>query len=168
MEWFTNIASSLSGLPWWAILLVVLLSIACTKGIEALLRVWGFQLDWKKYTDAQQKVRDDALVEELKKRIDKLESIVDTQTNKLDIATAAHTKCEIEQERLRGDLNVMKEKVAMLERHDATNKEHTEQLKAETQRKAEEIKAETEAKINAKIEEIKKAGRTSSYPTESE
>ena len=27
MEWFTSIASSLSGLPWWAILLVVLLSI---------------------------------------------------------------------------------------------------------------------------------------------
>jgi chromosome segregation ATPase len=152
MEWFTSIASSLSGLPWWAVLLVVLLSIGFTKGVEALLRVWGVQFDWKKYSDAQHKVKEDALVEELKKRIDKLETIVTKAGEELKTATAAHLKCEIEQERLRGELNVMKVKVEALERHDAANKEHTEQLKQKT----EILKNETEAKIDAKIEQIKR------------
>ena len=152
MEWFTSIASSLSGLPWWAVLLVVLLSIGFTKGVDAILKLMNFGMDKQKYEDAKHQIEEDALVAELKNRIDKLESIVEKTSAKLDVATAAHTKCEIEQERLRGDLNVMKEKVAALERHDVANKEHTEKLKQET----EILKVETEAKIDAKIEQIKR------------
>lgn len=145
MEWFTSIASSLSGLPWWAVLLVVLLSVALTKGVEAVLRVWGFQFDWKKYTDAQRKVKEDALVAELKLRIDKLEAAITRANEKLDTATAAHLKCEIEQERLRGELNVMKEKVSALERHDRANKEQV----AMTQEDIRKLEAKVQPKEGA-------------------
>jgi chromosome segregation ATPase len=124
MEWFTHIASSLSGLPWWAVLVVVLLSVALTKGVDALLKIWRAKLEERQYDDIHEKPAQDALVAELKGRIEKLEGLVDKQSDKLDAATKAHANCEIEQEKLRGELNVMKVKVAALERHDQANKEH--------------------------------------------
>lgn len=138
MEWFTDIASHLSGLPWWAVLIVILSSIACTKGVDALLKYLGFSFEVRKYDNAQKKIERDALVEELKSRIEKLEQNSDKQSEKLDeayrkldIATEAHSKCEVEQEKLRGELNVMKEKVARLEDHDKANKKQVEAVKEE-------------------------------------
>ena len=131
MEWFTDIASSLSGLPWWAVLIVVLLSVALTKGVDALLKIWRAKLDERQYDDAHEKPAQDALVAELKGRIEKLEGLVDKQSDKLDATTRAHANCEVEQERLRGELNVMKEKVAALERHDRVNQEQVKVLAEE-------------------------------------
>lgn len=146
MEWFTNIASSLSGLPWWAVLIVVLLSIACTKGVDALLRIWGARLEEKKYDDAHEQTGYDALVAELKSRIEKLEGLVDKQADKLDAATKAHANCEVEQAKLRGELDVMKEKVSRLETHDQANQENKKVLNhAVITTLAEQIVAKAEA-----------------------
>lgn len=138
MEWFTNIASSLSGLPWWAVLIVVLLSVALTKGVDAVLKIWRAKLEERQYEDAHEKPAQDALVAALNDRIEKLERVVDKQSDKLDATTRAHANCEVEQEKLRGELNVtrgelnvMKEKVAALERHERVNQEQVKVLAEE-------------------------------------
>lgn len=122
MEWISGV--NLAGLPWWAVFVIALLTFAATKGIDALIRWRKNRMEERQYDDGQAKAWGEALIEELRNRIEKLEGIVEKQNGKLDTATAAHAKCEVEQERLRGELNVMKEKVARLESHDQKNAEH--------------------------------------------
>jgi hypothetical protein len=141
MDWFTSIAGSLSGLPWWAVLLVVLLSVLATKGVDGFLKVWGFGFERQKYQDAREDKEHDALVDELKDRIVKLESAIDsiqksfseermTAARLLAEEKAAHTKCQLEQESLRGDVRVMQEQIKGLLRHDQVNKDGLNELKA--------------------------------------
>jgi len=148
MEWFTQIAGSLSGLPWWAVLIVVVLSVAATKGVDGLLRVLGFGFEREKYRDTKKKAEKDALVEELKDRIDKLEQALtdmqqshneerSTAAKALAAEQAAHARCRIEQEQLRGDLRVQAEKLNTMQvqidrlfSHDKANREHAANLDA--------------------------------------
>lgn len=122
MEWFTSVAGSLSGLPWGAVLVVILVSIACTKGVDALIKVWKARREDRQYDHAHEKTGYDALVEELKNRIEKLEGVVEKQSDKLDAATKAHADCEVKHALLSGQVEVMKQKIARLEDHDAANK----------------------------------------------
>jgi predicted nuclease with TOPRIM domain len=126
-DWVTHIGGL--GLPWFATAAIILLTVLSTKGVDALLKWRKSILEERQYVDGHQQLVHDALVEELKTRIEKLESIVDKTSEKLERATVAHVKCEIEQERLRGELNVMKLKVERLENHDKRNTEHVEGLK---------------------------------------
>lgn len=131
MEWIGNLPSY--GLPWWAVFVLMLLTWLSKYGIDSWVRYRKAELEERQYDDGETKAGYQALVTELKNRIEKLEGIVDRQSTKLDAATEAHAKCEIEQERLRGELNVMKEKVAALERHDKANAQNVEQLKQAVQ-----------------------------------
>lgn len=141
MEWFPSIAGSLSGLPWWAILLVVLLSVAATKGVDGLLKLWRFGFEREQYQDKICHEEESALVDALKDRIDALEktlSSIQVEFREERVAAAkllaaeqaAHAKCQIEQESLRGDVRVMQEQIKSLLRHDASNKDGLNELKA--------------------------------------
>ena len=135
MEWLDQIKNL--SLPWYATVPIVVLTIICTKGITAYLAYRKSLLEERQYDDGQTKAGYEALIAELKNRVDKLEGLVDKQAMKLDAATAAHAKCEVNCAELRGELNVtrgelnvMKEKVSRLEAHDKANKENVEKLKA--------------------------------------
>jgi predicted nuclease with TOPRIM domain len=137
MEWFTTITPSLSGLPWWAVFVVVLVTIGLTKGVPALLKYLGFGFEREKYRDGLRKAERDALVEELRKRVDKLESLVDKTTGELNKAREAHSKCEIEQAKLQGKLdaqsermNHMQTQINSLMKHDIANAQNTKHLAA--------------------------------------
>lgn len=143
MEWFTNIAPSLTGLPWPAVFIVVLLTIGLTKGVAALLKYLGFGFEREKYRDGLKKQERDALVQELTKRVDKLEALLEKTTTELEVARAAHSKCEVEQARLQGKLDAQSERMNAMQiqidglmRHEKVNVEHQKQL-------AEIVKEET-------------------------
>lgn len=139
MEWFAQIAGSLSGLPWWAVLLVVVLSVGATKGIDGCLKLLRFWFEREKYQDKICHEEESELVRSLNERIDKLEkALTDLQRESreeriaaaslLAAEQAAHAKCQIEQEQLRGDIRVMKKDIEALQRHEIAGKQHVEKL----------------------------------------
>jgi predicted S18 family serine protease len=141
VEWFTQIAGSLAGLPWWAVLIVVILSVGATKGVDGLIKLLRFGFEREQYQDAQQDKEHDALVDTLKERIDKLESTLTTiqdefrqerlaAANLLAAEQKAHAKCQIETESLKGDIRVMKLQIEVLMRHEKRNTESIEKLEA--------------------------------------
>jgi chromosome segregation ATPase len=139
MEWFGSIATSLIGLPWWAVFTIIAGSIGCTKGVDALLRIRSNRLEERMYEDEHEKARYEAVIEVLEARIEKLEGIVDKQSVKLEAASEALRKCEIEHERSRGELNVMKVKVDALERHDKQNTQNKDNPQQKVVEKAIQI-----------------------------
>ncbi len=153
-DWITNIGISAAGLPWWAVFVLMAVAGIARELIPALLKVLGFTFEREKYKDGLKAMEHDALVKELKDRIDKLENLVtdlqrEGREDRLNAARllaeekTAHSKCQIEQEQLRGDLRVHSERMntmqVQLDRllsHDKANTEHTKKL-------AEIVKAET-------------------------
>lgn len=118
-----------AGLPWPATLVVVIVTVFATKVVDGWLKIRKASFDEEQYRDGKTEEGYKALITELKQRIDKLETIVAKQSDKLDAAQAAHRKCEVEQAELKGKIEVMQEKWARLEAHDKKNSEHIEQLK---------------------------------------
>ena len=141
MEWFTSLLPSLAGLPWYAVAAIVILSITATKGVDGLLKLWRFGFEREKYQDDQENKEHDALVNELKKRIEELAKEIgevkrEAREDRLSSSRlladekAAHAKCQIDMAELRGEVRVMQEKIKRLEKHDAANEKHVEDLKA--------------------------------------
>ena len=120
---------SLSGLPWYAAAAIIVLSVLCTKGIDALLKLRKSKLEERQYEDGQAKAAQDALVAELKEQVKELKADMSGMLSELKDVRTAHTKCEVQQAELRGELNVMKEKVARLESHDEANRQNKAVLK---------------------------------------
>ncbi len=134
MDWLPNIR--LDGVPWWAAFALMLLTFLATKGVDGVLKIWMFIFDREKYFDTQKKSGEDALRKAHEDRIAALENSHLALTGKLEKTEAEHVKCQIEQERLRGQVNVLNEKVERLEGHDKNNIENTKKL-------AEIVKKET-------------------------
>lgn len=139
MDWWSNI--SMHGLPWWAILVLLLFIGACREGIPALLKYYGFGFEREKYRDGLKKQEHDALVDELKIRIEELAKEIEevkreakeerlTSAKLLADERAAHAKCQLDMAELRGDIRVMQEKIKRLENHDEANKQNVEKLEA--------------------------------------
>lgn len=126
MDWLPNI--SLAGVPWWAAFALMLLTFIATKGVDGVLKIWTFIFDREKYYDLQKKSGEDALRKAHEDRIAALESSHSSLSGKLEQSQADHLKCQIEQERLRGQVNVLNEKVARLEGHDKANQDNTLKL----------------------------------------
>lgn len=137
MEGLTDILPHISGLPWVATFIIVLFTLACSKGIDALLKWRKSNLEERQYDDNETKMAREALVKELRERIEKLEKAIDvlqttyreeriTSSRLLSEERAAHAKCEISMAELKGDMRVMQEKVKRLEKHDEVNKEQIE------------------------------------------
>lgn len=161
MEWFTDIAPSLTGLPWPAVFVVVLLTIGLTKGVTALLKYLGFGFEREKYRDGIKKQEHDALVEELKDRIDALAKEVSevkqearedrlTASRLLADEKAAHVECKIAVAELRGEVRLAQQRIAALERHDKNNIKQVEVLQESIR------KIDPEAELPPPIEPIKK------------
>ncbi len=136
MDWITNIVTSGASLPWPAVVGLLLFCGIIREAIPAALKVMGFSFEREKYKDAEAKAARDALVEDLKKQINGLCDEVNQLSKKLEISNTAHSKCEIEQEKIRGDLRVMQVQIDALMRHDKANADNTKKL-------AEIIKDET-------------------------
>ncbi len=127
MDEITHILSL--GAPWWVTAIVVVVTVFSTKVVDGWLKIRKASMEDRQYADGTVEKGYVTLIAELKGRIDKLETIVQKQSDKLDAASAAHRKCEVEQAELKGEMKVMQEKLAALERHDKKNTEHVEQLK---------------------------------------
>jgi len=121
MPELTDIMPSLTGLPWPAVFGIVLLTVLLTRGPGAFTTVWNFFFDREKYRDGRHKQEQDVVVTILEKRIAKLEEDFKEAISELKQTRSQHVNCEIEQERLRGQINVLTEKVARLEGHDKAN-----------------------------------------------
>lgn len=136
MDALTSIATAASGLPWWAAFVVAMATLAVTKGIDAAIRWRRSRLDERQYIDGETKAGYQALIEELKNRIDKLELAVGSALGELKDARLAHAKCEVEQAALKGKLevqaermNTMQEKLDALVRHEKVQFTHVENIK---------------------------------------
>lgn len=145
-DWITNIGLTAAGLPWWAVFALLVLYGVAREVVPASLKLLGFNLDREKYRDSKKKQERDALADELRDRIDKLEKLVTNlqEESREDRVTgarlladekAAHAKCQIEQEQLRGDLRVQNERLntmqVQLDRllsHDQKNAENVKKL----------------------------------------
>jgi chromosome segregation ATPase len=139
-EWLTQIFTAASGLPWWAMFVVILVTIACTKGIDAALKWKKAQFDERQYDGTEAREAREALVEELKDRIAKLETLCEQNSKMLHEANTAHAKCEVQQEALRGEIRVQAEQIKRMEfqlarlwKHDEANQKHVEQLQETVQ-----------------------------------
>jgi predicted ribosome quality control (RQC) complex YloA/Tae2 family protein len=134
-EWLTQIFTAASGLPWWAMFVVILVTIACTKGIDAALKWKKAQFDERQYDGTEAREAREALVTELKDRIEKLETLCQQNAKDLTDSHAAHAKCEIQQAELKGEIRVQDEKIKRmelqierLEKHEKVNEKHVEVL----------------------------------------
>ena len=148
MDWFTGLLPTLSGLPWYAAAGIIVLSILATKCVDGVLKLWRFGFDREQYFNALEQKEHDALVDELKDRIDEMaKEIAEIKRESRDERMtygkllaeekAAHSKCQIEQEQLRGDLRVQAEKLNLMQvqidrlmSHEKTNAEHARKLAA--------------------------------------
>ena len=133
-DWITDIPKD--GLPSWAWISLMALCGLAREAIPAALKWRGFNFDREKYKDGEAKEAREALVKELEKQVKSLCEEVTELSKKHETATTAHAKCEIEQEKIRGDLRVMQVQIDALMRHDKANLENTKKL-------AEIIKDET-------------------------
>lgn len=128
MDWPPNI--NLSGVPWWAAFALMLLTFVATKGVDAILRVRKAKLEERQYEFGETKEGYQALIAELKEQVKELKGNVATVLAELREVRAAHINCEVGQAELRGEMNVMKEKLAALERHDRNNADHVKGVNA--------------------------------------
>ncbi|HEX7768141.1 MAG TPA: hypothetical protein VF443_15615 [Nitrospira sp.] len=139
MEWLADYGFSLSGIPWWAAFALAIATFFATKGIDAALKWRKANQEERQYEDGETKEGYKALIAELKEQVKELKGTHATILAELKEVRAAHINCEIGQAELRGDLNVMKEKIAALERHEAATKQQVELNKQKA--------AELEAKL---------------------
>jgi len=120
-DWLTSIGITAAGMPWWATIALLLLAAISRELIPKLLLWKNANLQERQYDDGQVKAGYEALVAELKSRVEKLEGLVEKTNNKLDASQAAHANCQVEQEKLRGEMNVMKVEIERLKNHDEAN-----------------------------------------------
>src|SRR5687767_12078524 len=97
MEGLSDLLPHISGLPWVATFVLILLTLFCSKGIDAAIRWRRNTLELRQYMDGKTKEGYVALIEELKNRIIKLESDIGDVLGELRESRAAHTRCEVEQ-----------------------------------------------------------------------
>lgn len=129
MEWLTNIGISAAGMPWWAVFILLMVIGAAREIIPKLLLWRGANLAERQYEDSEARLAREALVEGMQSQINELRAGVAATLSELREVRLQHGKCEIEQERLRGVVNVMQLQIDRLMSHDTANKE---QLKAWT------------------------------------
>lgn len=121
MEWLSKLASY--NLPWPAAAVIVLATVLCTKGVTALMKIRK-----GKYDDRQQShARELDLIGVLTSRLQIVEG-------RLDAEHADRIECTKSLGILQGRFDQIKEDMdatvdAAITRHDARNKQHTEQLK---------------------------------------
>ncbi len=136
MDWLNNVGFSAAGLPWWAALLLMILTLLLTKGIDAALKWQKARLEERQYGDGEARMAREQLVKELKDRVEKLEAQSAALSNKLSEAHLAHAKCEVEQAKLQGKLdsqvermNAMQIQIDRLTSHDENNAANKKVLK---------------------------------------
>jgi hypothetical protein len=133
MDWLNGI--SLTGIPWWAVFILMLLTFLATKGVDGVLKIWTFIFDREKYYDLQKKVGEDALVSELREQVKTLRTDMALILTELKDTRSAHGKCEIEQAKMQGKLdaqaermNAMQIQIDQLLRHEKVNVENAVKL----------------------------------------
>jgi hypothetical protein len=147
MDTVSDITTSLTGMPWYAAAFLILLSVLCTKGVDALLKLQRSRFEEQQYEDSEVKSAREALVQELKQRIEKLEQAISnmqaayqaeriSNSSMLAEERAAHAKCQLDREQLRGDLRVQHERLNTIQlqldrllKHDERNEENVKGLK---------------------------------------
>lgn len=129
MEWFTNLLPALNNLPWWVVALLIFFGMLLTKGFTVLQWWSGSRFEERKYDDAKEEKEHSALVDELRNRIEKLETDFRDALTELKQAKDDHVKCQLEQERMRGEMNVMKERLDRIMAHEQRNVKQVETLK---------------------------------------
>jgi hypothetical protein len=115
-------------------------TLACTKGVDALLRIRKAKADEvmedKKYEDSQESVAFqqataayDKLIAAFESRVNTLETAITTVNGKLEESSKREVACMVEQERLRGDLKALQVHVDRLWKHDQVNQANVSGLK---------------------------------------
>ncbi len=121
-DWITNIGISGAGLPWPAALCLLLFFGIAREVVPASLKLMGFNFEREKYKDQLERQEHNDLVDELRRRIEqfaaelaevKREAREDRIKAALLLAEekAAHAKCQIDKQELRGDLRVHSERM---------------------------------------------------------
>lgn len=139
MDALSEIPHWLSGLPWQGTLVIAVITVLCTKGIDALLRWRKSQLEERQYDDGQTKAGYDALVEALNQRIDELAKEVAevkrearedrlTASRALADEKAAHADCKIAVAELRAEIRVMQKDMEALKRHEKVQVKNVENI----------------------------------------
>ena len=142
MDGLSDILPHITNMPWVATLAVILSTILCTKGIDALLKWRRDCREERQYDDLQVQGAHNALEAELRKQIESLRSDFNEVLEELRQAKKEHFDCKIEQERLRGQVAVLQEKVARLEVHDKRGEDHIKGLRQAVKQIDPEVAAE--------------------------
>lgn len=123
-----------------------LLTLACTKGVDALLRMRKAKadeiMDGKKYEDNQAVVAFqqataayDKLLAAFEARVETLEEALKAVNGELREARKEHINCVREQERLRGELKALQVHVDRLWKHDQANQANVAVLEKAVEQK---------------------------------
>lgn len=116
-----------------------ILGVLCTKGVDALLKLRKAKqeelMEEKKYEDSQEAVAFqqataayDKLLANFEARVNTLELALKEVGEELKQSRKEHVACQVEQERLRGELKALQVHVDRLWSHDKANKEHVASL----------------------------------------
>jgi chromosome segregation ATPase len=132
MEWLTQIATA--KLPWGATVALFIIALLCSKGVDGITKLWRVRLDEKKQDDGVAAEAYALFKEAMTSRVSALEKALDSVGSKLEQSRAAHAKCEVETEKVKGDLRVMQEKLNRLIAHDENHKQHIEKLAEDVQK----------------------------------
>lgn len=115
-----------------------LLTLACTKGVDALLKMRKAKqeesMEDKKYEDGQEalafqeaRAAYDRLLKEVEARVIALETALTNVSAELKETRKEHVACQVEQERLRGEIRVLQVQVDRLKDHDVRTQQQIEQ-----------------------------------------
>lgn len=118
----------------------VALGVLLTKGVDAIVRLRKSKTDNNmevaKHEDAQAKeayaaamVAHEKLNSQFESRVKALEDSLKSTLQELKQTRDEHTKCQVEQEKLRGDLKALQVHVDRLWSHDKANKDNLDGLK---------------------------------------
>lgn len=86
-------------------------------------------MEEREYDDAKIRRNQSALEKELRSQVEELKSAFKTVLEELHETRNEHVNCKIEQEKLRGQIGILEEKVARLEGHDKRGEQHLQGLK---------------------------------------
>ncbi len=125
IDWITGIAAKADG---WTVVVVLLIGAVARELVPAWLKWKGANLEERKYTDGETKEGYQALITDLKEQVKELKANVATVLSELKEVRAAHITCEVGQAELRGEMNVMKEQMAAIHRHEKANSDNTLKL----------------------------------------
>lgn len=129
MEWLTSIGISAAGLPWWAVLLLLLLVAGSRELIPKLLLWKNANLAERQYDDSQDKEKKDALVTVLEEQVKELKTELAAVRVELREVHAARAKCEVGHAELKGEVAVLRTEIDRLKVHDTANKQQIDVLR---------------------------------------